>query len=514
MISGASGRIITFYSYKGGTGRTLALANMAWVLANNGLRVLAIDWDLEAPGLHRFLKPFLIDSELESTTGLIDYVWDLARSTLVPASGNPTRRSDYDDEIQPVSLSENAVRLDWDFVGNGYIDFLPAGQQGGSYAKRVNSFDWDNFYDRLGGGHLLDRARDQLRAEYDYVLIDSRTGVSDTSGICTVQMPDTLVGCFTLNNQSIEGLSAILRSVVTQRSHRSLDVFPLMTRVELSEQEKVQAARRRAREVFEPYVREFGDSRGYWSDMEVLYHPYYAYEEILAAFGDAAGEEGSATSLLASIERMSRRVTGDKSVAMPAVPDGVRREVLNLYAYYRSGGEEGTKPSGMAAYGQERLESLRQQFAAWLRSDMDPGLLLSGRQFHSLRRLGINVGELESPEGVEHFVNDSFAAEKYQRFIRLTAAVLFITIATAWGYAQLQPHLVWRIIGREMSVLATVVWTTAAAIIVFFSSVSFYVRYLPFQRRLKLSFAEQWRLLLGTRSRRVREELESLAKPG
>jgi MinD-like ATPase involved in chromosome partitioning or flagellar assembly len=39
-------RIITFYSYKGGTGRSMALANIAWILASAGKRVLAIDWDL------------------------------------------------------------------------------------------------------------------------------------------------------------------------------------------------------------------------------------------------------------------------------------------------------------------------------------------------------------------------------------------------------------------------------------------------------------------------------------
>jgi len=58
------GEIITFYSYKGGTGRSMALANVAWVLASNGRRVLVIDWDLEAPGLHRYFKPFLLDKEL------------------------------------------------------------------------------------------------------------------------------------------------------------------------------------------------------------------------------------------------------------------------------------------------------------------------------------------------------------------------------------------------------------------------------------------------------------------
>ena len=64
MMLGKSGRIITFYSYKGGSGRTMALSNVAWILASNGCRVLLIDWDLDAPGLHRFLGPFLEDKEL------------------------------------------------------------------------------------------------------------------------------------------------------------------------------------------------------------------------------------------------------------------------------------------------------------------------------------------------------------------------------------------------------------------------------------------------------------------
>jgi MinD superfamily P-loop ATPase len=55
----ASSKIITFYSYKGGAGRSMALANVAWILASNGKRVLTVDWDLEAPGLHRYYMPFL-----------------------------------------------------------------------------------------------------------------------------------------------------------------------------------------------------------------------------------------------------------------------------------------------------------------------------------------------------------------------------------------------------------------------------------------------------------------------
>ena len=50
MSESSQGQIITFYSYKGGTGRTMALANVAWILASSEKRVLCVDWDLESPG--------------------------------------------------------------------------------------------------------------------------------------------------------------------------------------------------------------------------------------------------------------------------------------------------------------------------------------------------------------------------------------------------------------------------------------------------------------------------------
>ena len=54
-----SGEVISFYSYKGGAGRTMALANIAQRLASahNGAQpILMIDWDLEAPSLHHYFN--------------------------------------------------------------------------------------------------------------------------------------------------------------------------------------------------------------------------------------------------------------------------------------------------------------------------------------------------------------------------------------------------------------------------------------------------------------------------
>ena len=64
MLDSSQGQIITFYSFKGGTGRTMVLVNTACLLAerqrNAAKGVLMIDWDLEAPGLHRYFRNRLL----------------------------------------------------------------------------------------------------------------------------------------------------------------------------------------------------------------------------------------------------------------------------------------------------------------------------------------------------------------------------------------------------------------------------------------------------------------------
>ena len=64
--------IYTFYSYKGGVGRTMALANIAELFYQVGLKVLMVDWDLEAPGLERFFFPPDELDEVLAQEGIID----------------------------------------------------------------------------------------------------------------------------------------------------------------------------------------------------------------------------------------------------------------------------------------------------------------------------------------------------------------------------------------------------------------------------------------------------------
>ena len=43
--------VVTFYSFKGGVGRTMSLVNVATQLALAAKKVLIVDFDLEAPGI-------------------------------------------------------------------------------------------------------------------------------------------------------------------------------------------------------------------------------------------------------------------------------------------------------------------------------------------------------------------------------------------------------------------------------------------------------------------------------
>lgn len=321
------GEIVTFYSYKGGTGRSMALANVAWILATNNKSVLVIDWDLEAPGLHRYFRPFLADKDLvsPSSRGVIDFVFDFALQAATPPATEGERRDAAWYQAR-ANILRYATSLRWRFGERGTIDYVPPGKQEPTYASRVNSFNWENFYERLGGGHFLSAARAAMKERYDYVLIDSRTGVSDTSGICTVLMPDVLVVCFTLNNQSIEGASAVAASAAAQRRGSdgalSLRVLPVPMRVEAGEKRKLERRRRYAKSAFASFI---GERDPYWGDVEIPYEPFYGYEETLAAFED---EPGRVNTVLAGMERLTRHITQGAVARLIPPSDADRAQVI------------------------------------------------------------------------------------------------------------------------------------------------------------------------------------------
>jgi tetratricopeptide (TPR) repeat protein len=317
------GRIVTFYSFKGGTGRSMALANVAWILAASGRRVLVADWDLESPGLHRFFHPFVHEQELWDGPGIIDLIRSYEREA---KKSDAHKREGLIKDLSKVQ--RYAFSLSWDFPGRGGLDFLSPGKMNRDYAAALSALDWDTFYHSLNGGEFLDALRADMKRNYDYTLIDSRTGLSDIADICTVHLPDVLVDCFTLSTQGIEGAAQVAREIKRLNRRRGIRLLPVPMRVDQAEKEKVEVGRLVAMRKFSGLPEGMSDAqrRDYWASVEVPYQAFYAYEETLAVFGDPPGLPGS---LLAAFERLTTQITEDAVTGLPPM-DEQRRERVKL----------------------------------------------------------------------------------------------------------------------------------------------------------------------------------------
>jgi MinD-like ATPase involved in chromosome partitioning or flagellar assembly len=301
------GKIVTFYSFKGGAGRTMALANVAWILASRGMRVLVVDWDLDSPGLHRYFHPFLDPAEVAATPGVIELITDYAWA----ATGTQEEERPPDWYREHARILPHAISVDWEFPDPGSLDYVSAGRQNRDYSSSATTFDWDNFYDQLDGGQFFDALREDMRAHYDYTLIDSRTGLSDIADICTVHLPDVLVDCFTLNDQAIEGAAAIAKNIEQRYHYRDIRVLPVPMRIDDSEKDKADIGLAQAMARFGRFAQGMtdGELSEYWASVQIPYKPYYAFEETLAVFGDGPG---SPLSLLGAYERLASRITEGK----------------------------------------------------------------------------------------------------------------------------------------------------------------------------------------------------------
>jgi WD40 repeat protein/cellulose biosynthesis protein BcsQ len=310
------GSIITFYSYKGGTGRSMALANVGCLLAQrqaqtSGRSVLMVDWDLEAPGLHRFFRHRFrrklgtgddYAEAVERQPGLIDLFWKLQELVESLPAGQ--------SELSPATEQELRKRLNLrDFVLETDIEslhLLKAGQFGKDYPRRVNTFGWEALYNQ--SPWLIPWFASWLAERYEYVLIDSRTGVTDTSGICTMLLPEKLAVVFTPNLQSTEGALAQIEGSINYRrcsdDLRPLLVFPLPSRIEST----LPTLRDRWR--FDPqcgyqprfealFRRVYGlakcDLTEYFNEVQVPQVPDYAYGEEIAVLVERGADKFSLT---------------------------------------------------------------------------------------------------------------------------------------------------------------------------------------------------------------------------
>lgn len=203
---------ITFYSYKGGTGRSLALANAAVYLANLGLKVVAVDFDLEAPGLHYKLSRNADGSPLPVSKGVVDFV-----NTYLDEGDVSSPITDFIIKVPVSGADKQAIHL------------VPAGRvPSREYWAKLSRINWhDLFYSEnpIGIPILMElKARILEEVKPDFVLIDSRTGITEMGGVATTLLADKVICLVLPTPENLEGARAVLRSL--KRTRRDGDGGP------------------------------------------------------------------------------------------------------------------------------------------------------------------------------------------------------------------------------------------------------------------------------------------------
>lgn len=264
-------RVVTFYSFKGGVGRTFALCDVAVCLARWGYRVLCVDLDLEAPGLARYFDEWAEDDGRPGMLEILDAWANDASDEAISA-----------EVVQPVHLPGI----------NGRLALVSSGRGGDDYVRRLHAVDWQRLFDKQRAGRRLEALRERWLDQFDLVLIDSRTGWSDVGEICTIHLPDILVTLFTPNEQSLQGAlevaDASKRGVARLPLDRApLRVVPVLTRVDKDEYDEQQRWTERLLSEASRFVADWDPEEETPADvlahLVVPYVPYWSYGERLAA---------------------------------------------------------------------------------------------------------------------------------------------------------------------------------------------------------------------------------------
>ncbi|MCW8378767.1 KGGVGR-motif variant AAA ATPase [Streptomyces justiciae] len=292
-----TGQIVTFYSYKGGVGRSFALANTAVVLARWGYRVLCVDWDLEAPGLSYYFDKHLAEPP---RAGLLEMIEE-ARTTPETAHTTALRHR------TSVRLPEGAR-----------LDLITAGRKDDdSYISRLQQVDWEALYEKYDFGATLETWREEWMREYDLVLVDSRTGITDSGGICTAQVPDVLVFAYTANDQNVDGVLEIVDRAMKARDGLPYDrprllTVPLLSRFDAQpEYKEGERWRRELARRMEPRLRDWaprGSSPGeLLQRVTIPYFPVWSFGELLPALSESPRNAEQVTYSIASLAALLAR---------------------------------------------------------------------------------------------------------------------------------------------------------------------------------------------------------------
>jgi MinD-like ATPase involved in chromosome partitioning or flagellar assembly len=258
---------VTFYSFRGGVGRTMALANVAAHLARSGQQVFLIDFDLEAPGLS-LMPEFRPQTPPESDEGLVGYL----RAGLEDRP-LPSLPSLCYEPVLAHQLREGQSNV-------GAIHVLPADARAGTERQYdLAKLHLERLYETQSRALVIDALKVQIQEHYrpDYVLVDSRTGLTDVGGICTVHLADLLVIVSGLNEQNIEGTRLAVERLRAARTDFAEKVLFVISPVPLGEEE---LKAKRLGVAAERFAQAMQTSRNLTDELlTVPYHPQIALSE-------------------------------------------------------------------------------------------------------------------------------------------------------------------------------------------------------------------------------------------
>jgi hypothetical protein len=212
-------KTVAFYSYKGGVGRSLFVANLSIFLARFAAKkVLTVDLDLEAPGLHyKYEATGVAVPPIEA--GLVDTLHDYLFAPAPPAT------------LPILDL--------WKGPAGGSVHFFPAGvAPRAAYWDTLGKMDFHTLMrDEERTGELLFREvllhiREQLNP--DIVLIDARTGVTEL-GSAAAQIWAQQAFCMALDHpEHLEGTRAVMRGIARRKrtdGQGLIQVVPVLSRM-------------------------------------------------------------------------------------------------------------------------------------------------------------------------------------------------------------------------------------------------------------------------------------------
>ena len=189
----------TFYSVRGGVGRSTSLAYVARILASRGRRVVCVDLDIEAPGLASL---FGVEADVTADHGVVPLLVS------------------FDQGHEP-DVSEHLIRVST----KDELYCLPAGKPDAEYARLLRYINPSAWYteEKNPLRSLFSALKEKLPFRPDVLLFDSRTGISEISGPLLFDLADLAIIVFFPHPQAENATREVVRALLSARTWRSVN---------------------------------------------------------------------------------------------------------------------------------------------------------------------------------------------------------------------------------------------------------------------------------------------------